>query len=650
MCRLVANRLLRLFEKHKALLSDAGVLPPPLTPAKLLASFGEWVLAWPVPADKPLSMRAAAAARCRAVANCIRALIAKTAEPHLLPGLVSVAAFFIDLHVPLMQASPEPATVFAVYRRRLAPESHGDFPVAVGPPFPPPCEEVGMALANAWAGGAADALHPARRRARPNTKARKADAAKSDEQSKNGPRACALFKLLRKCARPPASIRYINPQADRCVESGGFERDAMRTIITAGKLCAYVDCTEEEAVWKLEDRAAIYAGLRSDEQLRGAIAAFPTKTLFSVVRRYLRCATMQFPAIWRTSQCIVEPSKGKPSTLEVGKATAAKSSIGCDSGAAASRRRKTRPATSLKIPSDITKACTPATLRTALLAPSRDEAKKALARHGLPDGTASALLLYAARHQAVLHVAQLPASTAALQKRAVEARTGIRTVPVAICRVCTTVHAKVAGAATPVKKRSGIMMEIEGDGAMRPGRCAACGTSGCIDVVDAVGKEIRARVRHSDAEATTIMVCAECGILSANTVNVDGVVPACRACAAAKHNAPWAKHTWNPRLCPCGAAPATLSNAVIGSSRQPQVCIACPKDAGGVRRLPVCTRHAKLAAMLPPNYVADVKWVRKLFLSKSGSRRGRKGGAVHLGHRRRRRVYCGGNGAHKLFG
>ena len=145
-----------------------------------------------------------------------------------------------------------------------------------------------------------------------------------------------------------------------------------------------------------------------------------------------------------------------------------------------------------------------AALRTALLAPSRDEAKKALARHGLPGGTASALLLYAARHQAVLHVAQLPESTAALQKRAVEARTGIQTVPVAICRVCTTIHAKVAGAATPVKKRSGIMMEIGGDGTMRPGRCAACGTGGCIDVVDAVGKEIRARVRHSDAEATTL--------------------------------------------------------------------------------------------------------------------------------------------------
>lgn len=186
------------------------------------------------------------------------------------PGLPSIAAFFIDVHVPLINASPPPRGIFDVYRRKLAPEHQGNFPVAVGPPFPPPNELVGRALAAAWT-GVPDGTAPS-----------------TAGKAKTG----ALLKLLRKCAQPPASIRYINPQAERGVESGGHEREAIRTIITAGQLNAYVDCTVAEvASWSLDIRAKLYASAATDQGLRAIISSavryvtiafdFPANTLRS---------------------------------------------------------------------------------------------------------------------------------------------------------------------------------------------------------------------------------------------------------------------------------------------------------------------------------------------------------------------------------
>jgi len=637
---LVANRLLRLFEKHRKTL--AKVLKG-IAPSEIFASFGEWVSAWAGPVEF-VSMRAAADARCRMVADSIAILAQDSSNTKHLPGLVSVAAFFIDTHVPLVVAEPEPKTVFAVYRQRLAPEEHGTFPVAIGPPFPPPCQNVGRALANAWTGSDPVGQHASRRRAMPR---------KGNVCGKGVNPATALTKLLRKCARPPASIRYINPQADRCVESGGVERDAMRDIITAGLLGAYVDATDAEIVWTLERRAAMYASTDTDPKLRQVIASMTTKRLFAVVSRYLRCATMQFPAIWRASQCLshdepmITVPRNRPKSTSGG-------------------RRKPRPAATSKISSSITVACTPKELSAALLAKSVQAAKRELPASA-PPNSASVLVAHAARHRAAFYVAELSADVAAQQRRAVCAHTGLTTVQVAICRMCTTIHSKVKGAAQPVKKRSGITMMISDDGVMRPGQCAACGCGDdAVIIVDAVGKEIRARVRHSDPDATTIMICTECGALCANTVNVNGTFPACRPCAAARHNAPWGsiqeQHVgYTQRLCPCGAAATTGASAAAsnGIGPPPHVCVLCPGSKQGTRRLPVCSRHAKIAAMLPATYVNTVQWFRDLFLSKTaGGKRGRgrrgqagkKHGAAHLGIRRRQRVYCGRGAASKLFG
>ena len=574
---LIANRLLRQFQEHN--LQHA---------AELFTGFGQWVAFANSSSAQPLSPIEAAAVRCRKVAAGVQ----RIAE-HCPPDLPYLAGWYIDTHVPLLQAGC--STVFETYQESLAPEQQGGFPVAVGPPFKPE-ESMKAALQAAW--------FPL-----------------------EGAPSSMLSKLLTKGTRPPISIRYIGPQCIRTMTESAAGLAAMTAMMVAGALRAYPHSRATSVVWPLQDRAKVYAGA-TPEGVKAALEGKTARQLFSAVCEYAVALTSQHPSLWRAVSCShgglnhiravqhdatyrpkLRGSKGKPHAKPAAGPTL--------------KSKCKKSAARCKIPSDVTRKCNPCRLRKALLAPTPQKAREA--EPALTQKDALNLQLFVARHQAPLRFSPLSHGTAAIQREAVARATGVSKLPVAVCQTCTVLHRKVKGAPPPIKKRSGVSASVvlkptengKQQLSLTPGRCAACGTSGSVTIVDAVGLEIRARARHSDLEPITAMVCGSCGVLAAGTVDMLGA-PRCRECAKLIQEAPWPRNV--TRTCVCGAQAAS-----------PVVLVNVATTHGGAKLLPVCPKHAAVARHIPPGNAVPAKWLRNLFRA-----RVQRSKAGNNGFRRRR--------------
>lgn len=584
MYHLIANRLLRQFQDHN--LQHAP---------QLFAGFGQWVAfasSSMVPGgDKPMSPVDAAVMRCQRIAAGVRRIV-----KHCPPDLPYLAGWFIDTHVPLIQQQCR--TVYQTYQAGLAPEQQGSFPVAVGPPFTPH-ESMKAALKNAW--------FPL-----------------------EGVPTSMLSKLLSKGTRPPVSIRYIGPQCIRTMAEDATGKAAMTTMVIAGKLKAYPHSREEHIMWDVRNRAKIYSEFASEDTVEAALCAKTARQLFSCICEFVVALTSQHPSLWRAVSCsyggldhirAVQHDATYRPKLRGSRSKSARAQEKKQEAAPKQKPKKT--ATRLKIPSDVTRRCDPARLRLALLAATPDEA--AAAEPALSRKDALNLQLFVARHQAPMRFSPLSHKTTAIQRAAVLRAAGVSELNVAVCTTCTVMHRKVKGAPPPIKKRSGVAACIGANQDLAPGRCAACGTSGTVQIKDAVGLEIRARIRHSDADVVTLMVCGSCGSLAANTVDMMGA-PRCQECAKELCDAPWPKGV--NRTCVCGAPPAA-----------PTVLVNVLTAHNAAKLLPVCQKHAAVARHIPPGGAVPAKWLRNLFRTRVQRSKGFR--SSRGGPRRRLKQYGG---------
>lgn len=574
MFKLIANRLLRQFQEHN--LQHAS---------ELFTGFGQWTAYASAAAGTNLGPVEAAVLRCSKVAAGVRKIA------HLCPpDLPYLAGWYIDTHVPLLRAGC--GSIYQMYQANLAPEQQGGFPVAVGPPFIPH-EDLKLVLQTAW----------------------------FPFDGSNAP--SMLSKLLEKGTRPPISIRYIGPQCIRAMAEGAVGRTAITSMVVAHSLRAYPHCRASTIVWDVRKRAKVYAEATPDG-IRNIIATKTARQLFSAVCEYTVALTSQHTSLWRAVSCVqgglahirnvqqdAGYAKGRSSKL---------AKTATRAYPASSRSKAKKMGARSKIPSDVTKECDPVKLRNALLATSIDNTMAAEPK--LTRKVAADIRLFAARHQAPLRCSPLSENVADIQREAVCKATGVPELLVAICKTCTVLHRKVKNAPPPIKKRSGVSAQLGGSGLL-PGRCAACGTEESAVIVDAVGLEIRARVRHSDSEPLTVMVCGSCGSLAAHTVDMIGA-PRCKDCAARIREAPWPENI--TRLCICGGAPAV-----------PAILTKIKTESGAVKLLPVCHRHAAIAKHIPPGTAVPAKWLANLFRSRvqrsKGARRNR--------NRRRLKQYGG---------
>jgi hypothetical protein len=545
MFSLIANRLLRQFQLHNVQHAAA-----------LFKGFGQWVAYASAAAGRTLTPAEAAEARCKKVAAAVHRIAQRCP-----PDLPYLAAWFVDTHVPMLLAPDPPETVFAVYSRQLAPEQQGGFPRAVGPPFKP-SEKLFGPLQNAWfpsdSGGAS-----------------------------------TLAKLFAKGARPPVSIRYIGPQCIRALDEGEAGREAITAMMLAKTLKAYPHSRAHAIPWDLHGRAEAYRTVAAGVQ--ELVAAQSARQLFAAVCEYVVALTSQHPSLWRAVSCT---RGGLQHIRNVQHNAAYTPKRGSGGQAAAAGGLKTAAAT--KIPSSITRRCSPIHLRQALLAPTVEETLSA--EPTLTRAEAAGIHLFVRKHQAPFKVAALPEEVANAQRRAVAKATGSGKLTVAVCKTCTVIHRKIKGAPAPIKKRSSVSTRIE-NGGLTPATCAACGTSGTTAVFDAVGAEIRARVRHSDPQAITVMVCASCGSLAADTTDVLNA-PRCKPCAKMLAEAPWPEAV--TRSCVCGQQAAS-----------PTVLVKVAAANNTVKLLPVCQRHAAIARHIPPGAAVPAKWLRKLFRTRT---------------------------------
>ena len=593
--QLIANRLLRQFQEHN--LQHAN---------ELFVGFGQWLDFASRAAGRDLTPLEAALDRCQRVAAGVER-VCKLSPPDL-PYL---GAWYVDTHVPLVQSANagKCRTVYDVYRQSLAPEQQGGFPIAVGPPFKPH-----------------DALKPALKAAWfPNEE----------------PKVSLLSKLLQKGTRPPMSIRYIGPQCIRALDESEAGRAAMTSMVVAGALKAYPHSRVNSIQWDVEERATIYAGA-TVEGIRQKINSCNARQLFAAVCEYIVALTSQHPSLWRAVSCapggldhirrVQHDASYRPKPRS-GRAKLRPPMLAAAAAAAASnpkpkpkpKQKQKKTAARSKIPSDITLRSRPDRLRAALLATTIEDTM--VAEPVLSRKEATDLRIFVSRHQAPMMFSKLPEEAAAAQRHAVLKATGRPQLLVSVCRACTVIHRKIKSAPLPIKKRSGISVCIpvadkddeyggsdlkstaaeDGYGRLMisttRGHCAACGTEAAGAMVDAVGLEIRARVRHSDPDVLAIMVCGSCGALASDTVDMLGA-PRCRQCAAGLRDTPWSPEV--TRSCICGA-PAVASPAVLVK--------VLPSRAGGheSKLLPVCPKHAAVAKHIPPCTVVPAKWLRELF-------------------------------------
>ena len=549
MYTLIANRLLRQFQKHNVQHA-----------AKLFTGFGQWVAFASDAAGRPLTPAEAAQIRCKKVAAAAHRIAGKCP-----PDLPFLAAWFVDTHVPLVLAGA-PGSVYETYRQRLAPEQQGGFPKAVGPPFKA-LKALREPLENAWF------------------------------PSEHGS-GSTLAKLFAKGARPPVSIRYIGPQCVRALAEGDAGAEAISAMMLTKILKAYPHSRAHAIPWDLKFRAEAYRRVSTVDGVKAEILAHTARQLFAAVCEYVVALTSQHPSLWRAVSCTHGGLKHVRNVQHNAAYNPRVRAAARGDAAAAGRPKGSITAAATKIPSSVTKRCTPAKLRAALLAPTAEAARGAEPK--LSADEAWHLHLFVKRHQAPFQVARIPEAAAAIQREAVRAATGADKMMVAVCKTCTVIHRKVKGAAAPIKKRSAISTIINAEGRLEPATCAACGTAGTTATFDAVGAEIRARVRHSDPRAITAMVCGSCGSLAAKTVDVLGA-PRCRPCAAKLCEAPW--HV--ARTCICGQQPAS------------PVTLVTVATSGGTKLLPVCPRHAGIAKHIPPGAAVPAKWLRKLFRTRT---------------------------------
>ena len=272
----------------------------------------------------------------------------------------------------------------------------------------------------------------------------------------------------------------------------------------------------------------------------------------------------------------------------------------------------------LKIASAITSKCSPFELREALLADTAEKTREAAP--AISAVQALEVQQHTSRHQSVLCVTKLAPDVAEAQRIVVQEKSGIGSVPVAVCRVCTALHAKVLGASKPVKKRCGVSVTIDDDFEMKAGTCSTCGCRGGVVVVNAVGTEIRARTRHSDVDPTVVMVCSLCGCLATNTTDMHGA-PVCRSCAD------------KGAACKLTSKSKTRSGGGGGAAPQRRRC-ACGRDGaedgaefvlrcrnGTTKYARACKWHSKVASLFPASVPVGAKWARHVFRTKASNAR-----------------------------
>ena len=592
MFQLIANRLLRQFQRYN--LQHAN---------ELFSGFGQWAAFASRAAGRTLNPHDAALDRCRQVAAGVKRIAARCP-----PDLPYLGAWFVDTHVPLLLSAKagKCKSIYDVYRNSLAPEQQAAFPIAVGPPFQP-LSTLKAALQAAWfpTGGQAFSM---------------------------------LSKLLEKGTKPPVSIRYIGPQCIRALAENETGKLAMTAMIVAGELKAYPHSRAFDIMWDVNKRAEVYTRT-SPEDVKNAINAKSARQLFAAVCEYIVALTSQHPSLWRAVSCapgglthirnVQHDATYRPRCRSSrGSRALAKRKQGgiaaapnTEPGATKSSKKS---AARSKIPSEITQRCDPKRLRAALLATTIDDTM--LAEPALTRQEAVNLRIFASRHQAPLLMVKLPDHAAKLQREAVKQTSGSEQLFVTVCRTCSVIHRRIKGAPAPIKKRSGISVCVPVDDeqpgdlvtavhtpASTRGECAACGTKASGIIVDAVGLEIRARVRHSDADCVTIMVCASCGALANNTIDLNGA-PRCEQCAASLRCSPWPNGV--TRLCICGA-PAVNPQLPTSGAHATPVLISVQTSYNATKLLPVCPKHTGVAKHIPPGGSVPAKWLRELFRTRT---------------------------------
>lgn len=503
-------------------------------------------------------------------------------------------------------------TIFELYRQRLAPEQNAMFPVAVGPPFRAP-EEQRKAVEVAWT--------------RPATH-----------------RVTLLAKLWAKGSQPQQSIRYVGQQCVRCIDAGGVTLEAIRCMFTAARLRAYSHVRRDAMPWDLRERAAVYAERSTAEGLKAVVASMTANALFAVVSEHLVAMTVQHASVWRAVRCmpgglkhcqavqrgdmlrVMRARSRGGSHAKKGEAADAPSTPSAEipagasadslGGGARSERRR-RSSAVLKIASAITSKCSPFELRSALLADTVGEAREAAP--AITMAQALEVRQHTSRHQSVLCVTKLASDVAETQRLAVHRRSGIGSLPVAVCRTCTALHAKVDGASKPVKKRCGVSVTIDEAFDMKAGTCATCGCRDGVVVVDAVGTEIRARTRHSDVDPTVVMVCSACACLTTNTTDMHGA-PVCKNCAL-KGSTTKLSGKAKARA---GGLPGALQRLRCACGRDSvedgaEFVLRCRN--GTTKAAKACKWHSRVARMFPVNTPVGAKWARHVFRTKASAAR-----------------------------
>lgn len=528
---ITVHRLLRLFIAGGLDSAQSNIL---------LGSFGEWFAAC-VRADSVCTPAHAARLRCTRVIQHAKELTLRAPS-----DLALQVGYFIDCHIPVITSGD--MSICQVYCEHLAPEQDfHDRPIALGPPYN-------------------------------STAVTEEDVVAAWFSTARSSKMTTLIKLLSKGCNRVKTIRYIGPQCERCTQTSGPAREAVREIIVAGTLGAYSHRSWRGVEMDIDKRISVYKGVTPSE-LQKTIVSMSARTLHGFVSEYLIGVTRLFPHVWRAVVCLIGGHQYTRSILKNETGIKLQKRKRATGGGTRIKRAKTEAGFPplRKISTSMLTSHSPTDIVSVI--------------SGMPRPQSIPLALYlevrrmTSTFQSVLKVSALPAATRTIQMAAAQRLLGVDTVPVVYCTVCTIVQSKfISSEKRPSKRRLGPLIQLE-KGQEQYYQCSTCRSVGSLKTCNMVGKELHARGSQNSA-AVAVTLCSGCS-RPAENCQYFGMAPICHLCGAAPRT--------EVKFCICGCqkvgADAIQFRANGADGRGERLLWVCGKHKAGFLKMPIAPSY-----------------------------------------------------------
>ena len=370
-------------------------------------------------------------------------------------GTAQLVGYYIDLHFPILIQQPPKTHLCEIYQHKLAPEQSVDFPTVYKFPFAPAfTHDLEMLVGNLW----------------------------NMPPLKMSTGWMAILKLLKKGLPEPKSVRYIQPQANRCLHT--TQSRAMLAFI--GQLYRLGGYRHSTRLAAPHERIAVYKQTPTDQ-----IATIVSKVALGVYKMLAECISAVLVC---NVTLLIQAERRLPNLakyIATYGSTAQQSSIN-------PTQRNHYPTIAYA---------------TNMLMQTPFEKVNAVAIPSPP------------KFQQI----PLDPMVSKIQLKNINLRTGLDGKSAYWCGLCAVLHVRPLLMRLPrtSKRTMGVSVDLA-DPALAP-TCNLCGLSSFLELVQLAGHLTIAYVASSQKQPVKLVVCGECTMVSIDAQYI-GLIPFCASC------------------------------------------------------------------------------------------------------------------------